>query len=346
MNHRQSSHQRSDAVRTGRGRLRTSAVLVVVAATVVAPLGGAAASATTPGDNGRIVYAAQLDTGSQLFTIGADGTGVRQITNTPGTDNGNPDWSPDGSHIVYGSGNESGAFIDVARSDGSHAHAVRPNGLDGFLDQPAFVPHTRDVVFERIDPTFTNDGVWIMRRDGSHPRQITRNPFTATAGGFDTDPNLSPDGRTLTFVRGSVPDDRQALYSVHVDGSQLRQLTPYRYDVAIKHDWAPDGKRIVITVNANVGSHPTLSANIATIRPNGSGFRLLTHFHGRMTNAFAGSYSPDGRWIVYRVETGDGTGTLDGGRFGLYKIHPWGGKPVLIAALVSRPRFIDWGTAP
>lgn len=29
------------------------------------------------------------------------------------------------------------------------------------------------------------------------------------------------------------------------------QLTPFAFDVAIKHDWAPDGKRIVFTDNAD-----------------------------------------------------------------------------------------------
>lgn len=58
MNYRQASHQKSNAVSTGRCRFRSAAV-ILLAATAVAPLGTAAADATTPGDNGRLVYTAQ-----------------------------------------------------------------------------------------------------------------------------------------------------------------------------------------------------------------------------------------------------------------------------------------------
>jgi hypothetical protein len=39
------------------------------------------------------------------------------------------------------------------------------------------------------------------------------------------------------------------------------------------HDWAPDGRHLVITDNAN---DPAKPANIATIRPDGTGLRYLT----------------------------------------------------------------------
>ena len=183
-----------------------------------------------------------------------------------------------------------------------------------------------------------------MRRDGSHARRLTTNPFPGQGG--DTDPNVSPDGRTVSFVRISVFDDQQALYSVRLDGSHLRRLLPYAADVAVKHDWSPDGKHIVVSLNANEGSRPHASANVAVLRPDGSHLRRLTHFKGREINALVGGYSPDGQWIVYRVETGDGEPTLPGGRYALMKVSPHGGEPVLVAAIDGRPRNIDWGPCP
>lgn len=80
---------------------------------------------------------------------------------------------------------------------------------------------------------------------------------------------------------------------------------------------------------------PGQSANVATIRPDGSGLRMLTNFRGGEVNAVTGSYSPDGRWIVYRL--------TDHGSFALSKLPAHGGQPRPILSLPVAPRYIDWG---
>ena len=54
--------------------------------------------------------------------------------------------------------------------------------------------------------------------------------------------------------------------------------------------------------------------------------------------AFAGSYSPDGHWIVFRVRSN--------GVFQLWKMNHEGGERRLIGTFPFAPRFIDWGTYP
>ena len=105
--------------------------------------------------------------------------------------------------------------------------------------------------------------------------------------------------------------------------------------MAITHDWAPDGRQIVITTNADYPNHK--SPNVATIRPDGSHLRLLTHYTGGEQGAFAGSYSPNGRWIVFRIENAEKE------RFGLYRMHPDGTHRQLIKKLPFPPRQSDWG---
>jgi Tol biopolymer transport system component len=74
--------------------------------------------------------------------------------------------------------------------------------------------------------------------------------------------------------------------------------------VAGKQDWSPDGKLILLTTIAD-WVRPRESANLVTIRPDGSGMTQLTQYTGRKENAFAGSFSPDGKQIVFRLERGD-----------------------------------------
>lgn len=114
--------------------------------------------------------------------------------------------------------------------------------------------------------------------------------------------------------------------------------TPFSFDVAVKQDWAPDGKHLVFSIYGDVPI-PGVSTNIVTVRPKGSDLRFVTHYEGGDLSANVGSYSPDGRWIVFRL--------TDHGTFGLYKIRPDGTHLTAILPLSSfRPRFIAWGSRP
>ncbi len=300
-------------------RLIWLAVAALLLTITVAP----GAQATTPGENGRIVYSADTGSGLQLFTVRPNGSGVRQITSVAG-DAAHADWSPDGRRLVFEFGGETHAGVMIMNRDGSGLRDLTPTGFQG---NPAFTADGRKIVFD------SEDGIAIMRTDGTGRRQLTRSPFPGV--GYDTDANVSPDGRFITFVRVKVGEHEQALFRMRLDGSGLRQLTSYSLEVGVKHDWAPDGSRIAIITHADHQPAGT-SANVATIRPDGSGLRMLTHYSGGAVNALTGSYSPDGRWITYRFEDHDA--------FALQKLRADGhGHPHLILTPPAAPRFIDWG---
>jgi len=87
---------------TKRPTARVARLATVVAATTAACLIGAPQSgATFRGANALLVYQAQAGKHIQLFTIGADGSGRRQITHLRGSDALNPEWSPDSRRIVF-----------------------------------------------------------------------------------------------------------------------------------------------------------------------------------------------------------------------------------------------------
>jgi Tol biopolymer transport system component len=309
-------------------RLRSGLMVALVTAVLAIP---STAHATFPGRNGMIVFGADTGSGSQPYTVRPNGHDLRQLTHVDG-DAVHPDWSPDGRRIVFELDHPSGpTYCSVELVNTDEGGIVDLTGQrNGCEAQPSFTPDGQRIVFERFDDITNVDAIWSMNLSGGDRQEIT------TGTGGVTDPNVAPDGTTLSFVDFNGADLGQALYTVRMDGSDLTQLTPFDFDVAVKQDWSPDGGRIVFTDNADNFQKP---ANIATIRPDGTGLRYLTDYQSPDLRAYTGSYSPDGHWIVFRLE--------DHGQYGLYRMRADGGPlyPILRPSSF-RPRFIDWGPAP
>ena len=141
---------------------------------VVALTAALGATATTPGRNGLIVYAQELRSEHyQLFTIRPDGSGAKQITHLVSA--ANPDWSPDGKSIVAEVESKNGAGITLLSPTGTVLRNLTPKGFQG---QPSFSPDGKWIVYER-DIAPGNNGVWLMRSNGTALRRVTRNPFGA-----------------------------------------------------------------------------------------------------------------------------------------------------------------------
>jgi Tol biopolymer transport system component len=288
--------------------------------------------ATFPGVNGRIAFQADTGSGNQIYTVRPNGHDLRQITHVNGEAKA-PDWSPDGRHIAFEHDQDTAdvcADVAIMNADGSDlVDLVQPRNI--CESEPSFTPDGTRIVFESFNIDTGEDAIWSMNVDGTDRRQVT----TGTGVGV-TDPNVSPDGKTLSFVDFNGLDFGEALFTVGIDGSNLFQLTPFTIDLAIKQDWAPDGQHLVVGTNANL-FHPDESANIATIRPDGTDLRYLTHYQGGDVNAFVGSYSPDGRWIVFRLN--------DHGKYGLFRMRSDGSDLHVILGFSNfRPRLIDWGS--
>jgi Tol biopolymer transport system component len=194
---------------------------------------------------------------------------------------------------------------------------------------PSFTPDGSRIVFDRFDPVANDEAFWSMDRNGNDRQRI---------GPCCADPNVSPDGEKLSFLGINGEPGGSALFTSSINGSNVFQLTPYSFNVAVKQDWSPDGQQLVFTKDGDT-LMPGVSANIATIHPDGTDLRFVTHYQGGDVNAFVGSYSPNGRWIVFRLN--------DHGLFGLFKIHPNGtGLTTIIPLSSFRPRLIDWGARP
>jgi Tol biopolymer transport system component len=289
------------------------------------------AHATFPGLNGRIAFQAQPtpDAHVQIYTVRPNGHDLRQVTNFTDADAQKPDWSPDGRQIVFEIDRDHEPFCGIAlmNADGSNTVDLTPAEFVCEQD-PHFTPDGARIIFERFDGV--DDAFWVMDVTGNNRQRI---------GQCCADPVPSPNGDKFSYVAFlDEPNHLTALSTANIDGTNPQQLTPFEFGVAAKQDWAPGGRHLVFTKNG-IGHPPGVSANIATIRPDGTDLRFLTHYEGGDVEAVGGSYSPDGRWIVFRL--------VDHGSFGLYKMRPDGSHMKAILPLSEfRPSFIAWGPRP
>ena len=279
------------------------------------------------------MFGGETATGAQLYMVEPDGTHAQQITHVDG-DALNPDWSPDGRrltfelHLAHDAGVQI-AFVDADGGDLRVLPLAQPGCLEG---NPAFTADGRRVVYVQVCQT----GVALYSRavDGSgEPQRIT----PPGPDGYD-EPNPSPDGRLLSYIRvENGVEFQQALTVSTIDGSAPRDLLPPAKDVAVKTDWSPDSESIVVTTDADqIGTAP-LEANVATVDVDSGDVRYLTSYKGGELGAFAGSYSPDGRSIVHRLQN-----NLIGDS-GLWEMRPDGtDRHEIFCRSGLRPRFIDW----
>jgi Tol biopolymer transport system component len=307
-------------------------LLGAVFATAIAVVVAVPAGATVPGPNGLIAFRADTGSGNQIYTIDPNTLAQVQLTNVNG-DALQPHWSADSSLITFEfdpANPTSNDFCNVAYMDANGANQVilpLANG-DQCEAAPSFSPDGR-IFYEGFNGKH-RDAIWSMSLSGGDRRLIT----TCEGRGV-TDPEISPDGTMLAFTCFSRTGS--ALFDARINGSHLRQLTSYSLDVGTKEDWSPDGDRIMFISTPGEGT-PNAQINTATIRYDGTGLFWVTNYPAGGTLAFGNSYSPDGQWIVLRLQ--------EGGLYALYKIHPDGsGLQSITSFSTFQPRGMAWGSA-
>jgi TolB protein len=122
-----------------------------------------------------------IDLTSEIYTIKANGTHLRQLTRTGGVNLG-PRWSPDGRQLVF-YGYAVGAFdnmsdptslrTEIFHIDVEEADPVNLTQSVGLDYDPAWSPDGEWIAFAS---TRESPGIFIMRPDGSDLRMVTNQP--------------------------------------------------------------------------------------------------------------------------------------------------------------------------
>jgi len=291
-------------------------------------------------DGHRLVFVGYVGDGVDLFTINADGTGLRNVTNIA-KHTTQPSWSPDGAQIAYVRSDADSRDIHVINADGTGNHALT-GGLEHESD-PIWSPDGEWIAFLRtvFVPTESNDPdraateaageddsaadsqaaegefqtmICLMRPNGSDERVLATVHF---AEGLQ----WSPDGQQLAFSTYDGFRENQHAQIVNVDGSNQHTLDNGTVESSLPN-WSPDGSWISAVVTDEGGS----AASIVVMNVDGTDARSVADLPGWH------AWSPDGSQILVK----QGRVTIDGnptGRSNLNIVSATAAEPAQILLL-------------
>jgi Tol biopolymer transport system component len=223
----------------------------------------------------QIVFA-RGDLSGELFRVAPDGTGETRVVQRDPSGVA-PAWSPDGQSIAF-SGFAPGTAqsgLWLMGSDGSDPKVVRGGCTQGCwrLFAADWSPNGRRLVVS------VRGHIQILRADGSVVRKLTEGRRA------NSDPAWSPNGRRIVFVRTGPFGNREVLYRIRANGTNLRRLGR-----GAEPDWSPDGKTIVFT------DYDRSFPELFLMSADGSDRRRLTRTR---FGAWSPAWAPRGRTIAF-----------------------------------------------
>ena len=170
-------------------------------------------------------------------------------------------------------------------------------------------------------PFVSNDDIYVGDVASGQSRPLVAGPET------DWGPVTSPDGTRVAFARGVAGMTLTDMYSVRIDGSDLRRITPEPLDRLEWVAWLPSGDRFVLVHQVGDPVHGCSTMDCFLTRIDvvdvAGGGHLKTvasavGVHGVQLRP------PDGRELTYRA--------LVDGKWGLFAVDPDGGAARTIVA--------------
>src|SRR5438270_6921195 len=199
------------------------------------------ASATLSPSGARVLFEAH----GEVLTAPAEKGDIRNLTNTSGTMERDPAWSPDGKWVAYFS-DESGEYQLFLKSpDGlGEAKKISLGNPPSFYYQPVWSPDSKKITF-----TDKRLNLWYVELAKGMPVKIDTDTYDAPQRTLD--PVWSPDSRWIAYSK-KLTSQMHAVFAYSLEQSKSLQLTDGLSDARVP---ACDqtGQYLYFTASTDVG---------------------------------------------------------------------------------------------
>lgn len=196
-----------------------------------------------------------------IFTANTDGSGLKQLTNTPGYD-AETTITRHGKKLVFTSKRD--GDLDIYTMDANGRNVKRLTSELGYDGGPFWSYDGKQIVYRAYHPQTEKEksdyvallkqnlirptvlDIWVMNADGSNNRQVTHLNKASFA------PYFFPDGKRIIFA-SNVADPKGRdfdLYMIKTDGTGMERIT-YNDTFDGFPMFSPDGKKLVFASNRN-----------------------------------------------------------------------------------------------
>ncbi|MEP6611299.1 MAG: S9 family peptidase [Mucilaginibacter sp.] len=247
----------------------------------------------------QITFVRTVKTKSQIFLLSLNGGEPTQLTNEP-RGASSPQWSPDGSRILY---SVSLSYPEMLKDSVLNPGAAVPNWT---TERPGFktnLPQSK----AKVNPDGNMEAIRAYLRQDETDGKVKVFNRLNFEGEASTEPNFSFNHYFITEAK---------------PGAVAKPLTFgfHNYNNAV---FTPDGKQLILTTNADTSLNPdrALISAIYTMPSSGGPLKRLIAEEGMSLNN--GQVSPDGRYLVGFTSV---PMTIDFGHLVVYDLQAAGKK--------------------
>ena len=187
----------------------------------------------------RAVFTAR----GEVISVPAEKGDARDLTNSPGVMEREPQWSPDGRMVAYLS-DESGEYAIHLHPQNGEAEVKKIELKPGFYRSPRYSPDSKKIAlvdsFQRL---------WYVDLETKKQVEVAQDTYQMRAG--DIVGAWSPDSKWLAYSK-VLPNDLSAVHLYSLADSKSTQVTDGMSDAA-NPVFDKDGKYLYFTASTNSG---------------------------------------------------------------------------------------------